>query len=360
MTSVLPRLTIEPVSAADEPALRAAFDVEVAAAAVDDRHGPPPSWDDTRRALTHPWPGENPAVWLVWLDGTVVGAVHLSLPTLENRDTAWIDLTVTPAARRAGVGRAVLAAAVDHSRRHGRTLLRCFVGEELDGSSPGAAFAAAAGAVRASTSLRRRLVVRVPDEPGLARLADQARAAATGYSIVQWTGTTHAEHQDDMAYLVGRMSTDAPQDDLHLEAERYDAQRLHENEAAWAVRGKRLLTTAAREDATGRLVAFTAIRIDAQVGWHAWQHDTLVEPRHRGHRLGMLVKAANLTRMRARHPQVRAIDTANAESNPWMVAINEAMGYRPLDRWTAWQLVLPPAPARQAKVAASSSAASAP
>jgi hypothetical protein len=72
--------------------------------------------------------------------------------------------------------------------------------------------------------------------------------------------------------------------------------------------------------------------------WFAGQEDTIVVPEPRGHRLGTLVKVANLDLARAQRPELRVIDTCNADSNPYMVRINEAMGFRPHHRAGEWQL----------------------
>ena len=61
---------------------------------------------------------------------------------------------------------------------------------------------------------------------------------------------------------------------------------------------------------------------------------------HRGHRLGMALKAANLLWLREREPGVKRIVTWNADSNSHMIEINERLGFRPLDRWHEWQLHL--------------------
>jgi hypothetical protein len=74
------------------------------------------------------------------------------------------------------------------------------------------------------------------------------------------------------------------------------------------------------------------------VPWHSEQHITLVDPGHRGHRLGLVAKLANLRYLTEHEPRVRAIDTWNAEVNRHMIAINEAMGFRAVDAWMAWQL----------------------
>ena len=53
---------------------------------------------------------------------------------------------------------------------------------------------------------------------------------------------------------------------------------------------------------------------------------------------GMITKAVNLRTMRAHEPAVRIVDTFNAEVNTHMIAINEAMGFRAVDRWANWQV----------------------
>ena len=62
----------------------------------------------------------------------------------------------------------------------------------------------------------------------------------------------------------------------------------------------------------------------------AWQWQTIVLPEHRGHRLGMLVKVANLDHLRAHEPAVTVIHTGNADSNAPMLRVNVAMGFVPV------------------------------
>ena len=75
---------------------------------------------------------------------------------------------------------------------------------------------------------------------------------------------------------------------------------------------------------------------------HALQGDTIVVPEHRGHRLGLRVKLANLELLAARHPDVHRIGTYNAEDNRFMLAVNTALGYRPAGSLVEWELDLPP------------------
>jgi len=52
---------------------------------------------------------------------------------------------------------------------------------------------------------------------------------------------------------------------------------------------------------------------------------------HRGHRLGLLTKAAMLDWLASAEPGLQRLVTWNAASNKHMVAINEALGYELLD-----------------------------
>ena len=61
---------------------------------------------------------------------------------------------------------------------------------------------------------------------------------------------------------------------------------------------------------------------------HQW--GTLVHPEHRGHRLGAALKVANLKTLIERQPEVARVVTTNAETNAWMVAINDRLGFRPV------------------------------
>ena len=49
---------------------------------------------------------------------------------------------------------------------------------------------------------------------------------------------------------------------------------------------------------------------------------------HRGHRLGLATKAVNLRAVQAARSDLTLVVTQNAETNDYMVAINELMGFR--------------------------------
>jgi RimJ/RimL family protein N-acetyltransferase len=68
-----------------------------------------------------------------------------------------------------------------------------------------------------------------------------------------------------------------------------------------------------------------------------------VHPAHRGHRLGLAVKLANLDLLAQRAPKVELIVTGNASVNAPMIAVNEMMGFEVAGQGMFWQKHLSPA-----------------
>ena len=107
-------------------------------------------------------------------------------------------------------------------------------------------------------------------------------------------------------------------------------------EASLAAQNRAKVTTAARHDASGRLVGFTEVAIPLGAPESSWQHDTLVMREHRGHGLGFAMKLANFFAVHERHPEVRRINTWNAQENAPMIAVNEDLGFRVEAHSTEW------------------------
>ena len=64
----------------------------------------------------------------------------------------------------------------------------------------------------------------------------------------------------------------------------------------------------------------------------AFQWGTLVRQADRGHRLGLAVKVANLRQLQRERPDATAVITWNADVNAHMVAVNERLGFRAVER----------------------------
>jgi len=164
-----------------------------------------------------------------------------------------------------------------------------------------------------------------------------AEQAADGYRVVQWMLPTPPEHVAGYAWMKEHMSTDVPDADLGMPAEKWDADRVARHDDRYAQRGISVLVTAAEHIASGELCAYNELAIDADTSVVSHQEDTLVLASHRGHRLGMLVKTAGLMTWRTAYPDSPGVITYNAEENRPMLDINEAIGFVPVSYVGAWK-----------------------
>jgi GNAT superfamily N-acetyltransferase len=296
-------------------------------------------------ALRAGWPGVAESFWLVHNGDRPLGVASLRLPQLDNLDNASCEIYVHPDHRRRGAGRALYDHVVAHVHAAGRTRLMADTFEALPGGpdrdGAGTAFARAMGMDDALREVRRRLDLSSVDTGGYDRILADAWRRADGYSLVQWGDRTPEEYLADVAYLDGRLISDAPMGDLAWAPEKVDADRIRAAEEAVASRGMRGYNSAVRHDATGRIVAWTALALERSVPDHAWQNITIVDPPHRGHRLGTIAKIANLRYAMAGEPALRVIDTWNAAVNDHMISINEAVGFQPVDALVKWQQQAP-------------------
>jgi GNAT superfamily N-acetyltransferase len=341
MATDIATATISALDPADPAAIAGAFEVLRLAREHDIPDFPAPCRRRFEAELTVPWPGEEVWRWVARDGAEVVALLALSLPTLDNLENADIYVVVKPTHRRRGVGRELYRLAVAEAKARGRRRFMGFSPTTLPGGvardpAP-AAFATAMGMANALDDVRRRLDLSTVDEATLDGLLAAAWSKAAGYSLVRWTGRVPDEYVDDVALLDSRLVTDAPLGDLVWEAEKVDAARIRAGERVRELYGTRSFSTAARHDETGRVVAWSALGQEYCLRDHAWQGITIVDPAHRGHRLGTVVKVENLRYAQANLPDLRYIDTWNAAVNDYMISINEAMGFRPVDAWHNWQ-----------------------
>ncbi len=335
------RLEVRPLDIDDERDVEASFRIHAAARRVDVPDFPAWSWTDHVGRLRHQWPGASSHTWLAFGDGDPHGLLTVDLPNLDNTHTAVVELIVDPDYRRRGVGTALYTTATDFVRANGRRVLQGTHVTQMPGgpvrSAAHAAFAEAMGTKAALPEIRRRLDLDTVDRAGWTELLADARPRASGYSVVTWTDSAPDEIVADVAELEARLLLDAPMGDLIVEAEKIDVARIRATEEIIRLRGRRTYQVGARHDASGRLAAWTMIALDADTTSHGWQNITIVDPTHRGHRLGLVVKIENLFLTLAHEPDLRHINTWNATENSHMIAINEALGFRAVDAWVSWQ-----------------------
>ena len=129
--------------------------------------------------------------------------------------------------------------------------------------------------------------------------ADRARLEAAvagddadGYVVrTCWDGIPEA-WLAGRAELSRRMSTDIPMGDLVLEEESWDEERVRTDYQRIAAIGRRVVDAYAQHEATGELVGYTQVQVPQADPQVAFQQDTLVMREHRGHGLGLRMKAA--------------------------------------------------------------------
>ncbi|MEU7729405.1 GNAT family N-acetyltransferase [Streptomyces sp. NPDC040724] len=295
---------------------------------------PTPDPAQIHAQLTQPPLGSRRLTWLATTaDGVPLGVAALRLFTSPGQDhLSELELHVDPAHRRLGAGSLLLSAAVAACRTENR---RSLIAAAAPGS-PGEAFSQQRGFRPALTLDHLLLRLDEPSDPGLPRITG---TAPSGYRPAHWTGTVPDALADAFASAKNAMN-DMPVGDLDYGSITWNADRVRAMAKVIADRGDTLLTTAAVHD-DGTMAGYTEILLPQGRGPRAQQYDTAVVPAHRGHGLGLWIKAAMVRRLRAGHPDVVEIETDNADDNVHMLAVNHQLGFRSYRRTREFQLELP-------------------
>ena len=261
-------------------------------------------------------------------DDRMVGAGWLNLSQLDNLDTAWCFVAVEPELRGRGTGAVVLEGLVEVARLDGRTQLLSNAGvpfEERD-CSPVIAWAERNGFSVANVEIQRNLELPV-DASLLESIAAEVAENQGDYEIRTYVGRLPDELLESWCALDNTFVLEAPMGDVELEVGATTPEQLHERFAIGEKVGRTTYSSVAVRD--GQVVAFSDIGVPREAD-EAHQWGTLVHPDHRGHRLGVAVKVANLRALSEHQPDVPRVVTTNAETNAWMVAINDRLGFRPV------------------------------
>ena len=285
-----------------------------------------------RMEMIHAWDEEPGQHFLAHVAGELVGSVTIDASNYDNLDLAWLGLEIHPDHRRQGHGTAALEAAYEICREMGRPLLGIggWDGEHTRG------FAAATGFELKSQAINRRQVLAELPAGLVDKLYDDALAQAGDYELLRFFGGTPDELMDDVARLTAAIN-DAPLDDLEFEDEAFPPERIRAYEHSQRESGFRFRRLVARHRATGELAGHTVVTVDSERPQNGDQHDTAVVQKHRGHRLGVLLKAEMVRWLAEEEPELATIDTWNAESNDHMVFVNELLGYRIMGRVLEFQ-----------------------
>ena len=327
--------------AADDPTAMAAWHATYHAAHVHGVEHPSP-WmlEEMRAEFLLLRPGERTLPFAGLVDGACVATGTLTLPMMDNLHLGDVDVAVHPEHRRRGHGTQMLAHLTAEARAAGRDTLSAEAVWAYDAPADGAGTAGAAFLTHHGFEFSlgdvKRLLDLPADEARLARLADEATPHHRGYTLRDFSGPVPDDLLTAFGDLVGSLVTEAPMGTLDLEPEVFDEARIRADEQVFAASGRTKHTTVA-VSATGELAGYSELVVPLHDVGTVYQWGTLVRPAHRGHRLGVAMKVHNLLRMQAQVTGRSRLFTYNAEVNAHMIAVNDAMGFRPVQRLGEFQ-----------------------
>ena len=239
---------------------------------------------------------QDEVMWSATVDGEVVGMAALEMPRFDNQHIAVSTLFVHPDHRRRGIGTALLTgrrrprprrrthgadgrAVLPRRRaRRGRGVLDQARGFELG----------IAEMSRVCDLVRVRARAGRPSRP---------RPRPTTPTTASRPGRTGSPGRSSRgtARWARRSTSQAPLGELDLEDEVWSPERVAERDERFVATGRRQFGVLAYA-ADGTCVGTTELFVNAVASWRALQGGTLVIPGHRGHRLGLSLKLANLQR----------------------------------------------------------------
>nr|WP_108870794.1 GNAT family N-acetyltransferase [Tessaracoccus timonensis] len=289
--------------------------------------------------------------WLAELDGVAAGYGNLAINTVDEPEVGDLTIYVAPEHRRQGAGKGLLAAINAQAHSLGLSRLTCWLtaappagGATLspahgvgavDADHPGIRMALSDGFELGQVERVSRYDFAAPLVDPRDALAQAQSAAGDEYEVITWSGLADDALLPDLAQLTERMSRDVPSGGLTVTPTTWTAKRIRERDERNLI-SNRFYRSAVRHIPTGQLVALNELlrdRSNADAFVDQW--DTVVLSEHRGHRLGMAVKAANILQVREAEPTATAIITWNAEENRHMLRVNEELGFREILREAA-------------------------
>lgn len=328
-------MNIVPVDPGDPAGFEAFYAVYAAASKAGPAGEFAAVWqpEEVRVAMADPDERMARSAWAGWVDGSVAATGWLEASTVDNLDLATVLVCCHPDHRGHGHAAAMLEHVEGEARARGRSRLVAEIDWPYEAGPEGAGSTDLAWTRRHGFELglldvQRRLALPV-DEEVLGRLAAEAAAHHDGYELRSFTGPVPDELAEAWVRLEATLITEAPMGEIERESEAADVDALRAREAMVSAQGRTKVNTVALAP-DGDLVALSDIAVTEHESDRAYQWGTLVRPDHRGHRLGMAVKVANLRQLQQTQPQISTVVTYNADVNAPMVAINDALGFRPV------------------------------
>ena len=263
-------------------------------------------------------------------DGTVLGIGLYGGELERNLDLAWINLFVPEHARQHGADVALMEHACEIAAADGRTR----ISTQLSAAISPDTFAEKLGGRNQGTVLAAKLDLASIDHDQYAAWAEPSPHNAH-YKLVRWSDRCPDELAESYCAAQDAMH-DQPAGEFAYEFARTELAQMRADEEHLTRYGARHHVLAAVNEA-GQVAGFAEFVAypDEPDVVDIWS--TGVARDHRGHGLGLRLKAAATLWMRELHPAARWVDTANHEGNAAMLRINQTLGYQPTERWFAYE-----------------------
>jgi GNAT superfamily N-acetyltransferase len=255
--------------------------------------------------------------WAAYADGALIGFVTVSLPQEASTHLAVVRIMVHPAWHGRGVGSALLRHVAAEVRALGRTTIEAW---HVPAGKLGAAWAHRRGFATVKTTVQQRLDLAEIDP------ATWQVDAPGGYHAVTWSGSAPEDLLVSFTEAQNAIH-DAPFGEAGFEFPQWTPERVRAEEARLAESGVTQWVVAAVHDAEGTVAGFTELQLAA--GWAkdtAVVNNTAVVERHRGHGLGVFIKARMSAWLHEQRPDQTGIVTAVVSEA--MMRVNEKIGFR--------------------------------
>ena len=272
--------------------------------------------------------------WAVWAaPARLAATLSVSRSTQDNLNIRDLDIEVDLERRRRGLGKRLLAKAVEACGSAEGLLLQAWTTSRVPS---GAAFAERIGAKPGLRMRESQLDLRAIDRDLMKKWAAIDPA---GYRIEFIDGETPDRLMDNVVTAVRAINT-MPREDLQVEDWKITPETVREWERMGRARGQQHRMAIAIEQSTDASAAYTELFFDPRVPSILYQGGTATIQEHRGKGIGKWVKARMAQRVLDELPEARYIRTGNAGTNAAMLAINVAMGFKPAWESVIWQIPL--------------------
>lgn len=262
-------------------------------------------------------------------DAVPQGMAIVGVELNKNLDLAWTDICVSAEARTRGVDEALFDAAIEVAKEHGRRRLSLAVSD----AAPPADVVERRGGKHTDTAIRSALDLRTMDR---ARFEQWAAPSAKNsmYTFISWDHCPE-EYAASFCAALDAMA-DQPIGEYEYDFGKYEVERLRFSESRCALFDVRRYTLAA-VDPYGEIAGFTQMFAFPDEPEAVEITVTGVARQHRGHGLGLRLKAAASLWLAADRPEVRWITTFNNDENKWMLDVNRTLGYQAAERWPGYE-----------------------